>query len=101
MTDFDALSNALIDQVKLELEEASHNVEGDIYQCKTYIAERMQHLATLATLPGFDEAVKAERDAIAIALATASTIRADRFDEKILALLRGALGMVARAAIMA
>lgn len=63
-----------------------------------YTAQRTAHLAALAGQPGFEEAVAAERDAVAMFAGIASVGEADAADARLLGLIEGALIIGAKAA---
>lgn len=62
-----------------------------------YAAQRTLHLSTIVDQPGFEEAVVAERDNVALAAGIAAVDVADEADRNFLALIAGALGFAARA----
>ena len=64
-----------------------------------YAAERSAHLATLVGVEGFEVAVRAERDAVALRAGVAVTTEADAFDQRIAGAIHGALAFAARAAL--
>ncbi len=69
-----------------------------------YAAERAAHLATIVHEPGFEDAVDAERDAVALKAAQAITEAADGADAairaRIVGLVHGALSLGARALVL-
>jgi hypothetical protein len=63
-----------------------------------YTAQRAAHLATLAGQPGFEEAVIAERDAVALFAGVKLVEEADAADARFHGLIEGVLAVAAKAA---
>jgi len=63
----------------------------------TYAAERADHLSLLVAEPGFEEAVKAEADNVALEAGILAAELGDEINRGIVAAIGGALGLVARA----
>lgn len=61
-----------------------------------YAAERADHLSSIVGEPGFDEAVKAERDNVALFAAMSAVENADAADARLKGMLQGALAMGAK-----
>lgn len=62
-----------------------------------YASERAAHLERAVGQPGFAEAVRAERDAVALYAGLAAVGEADAIDDRILGIVQGALALGARA----
>lgn len=62
-----------------------------------YAAGRSAHLATLVDDPGFDQAVRAERDAVALEAGLSAVRQGDAADAQIVGIIQGAIAMGARA----
>jgi hypothetical protein len=62
-----------------------------------YVAGRSAHLATLVEDPGFDLAIRAERDAVALEAGLAAVEQAEAADARLLGIFQGVLAMGAKA----
>lgn len=54
------------DRLKAELEDAGADIETDCEELRLYVAERTNHLSTIVDQPGYELALIAERDSIAL-----------------------------------
>ena len=70
---------------------------GSVDRVAEYAAGRSAHLATLVDDPGFEYAVRAERDAVALFAGLETVASADAFDARMVGLIHGILGIAARA----
>ena len=78
--------------------ETGRDFHADMAGVQRYAAERMAHLATIpADDPHYLEAVRAERDSVALRAAINVTRSADGADAYILGVIGGALALGARA----
>lgn len=80
------------------LRELQADLQLDLADLATYTAQRTAHLSTIAGLPGFDEAVIAERDAIALRAGINAVNAADKVDSRLIGLLHGVLFLGAKMA---
>lgn len=64
-------------------------------ELRAYAAERVVHLATIAGQAGFEEALVAERDNMALKIGIATVDAADDSDRELLGVLLGALAVAA------
>lgn len=87
------LGKLLSDAVK----ETGQDLKGDLQVVTAYAAERTAVLATLVGQPGFEEAVRAERDNVALKAGIASVAAADAFDQRVVGIIQGALFIGAKA----
>ena len=67
--------------------------KGSAQEIRQYSAESMARLATLVGQPGFETAVEAERDIVAIKIGMRIAKDADKADMKALGVIEGALRM--------
>jgi len=86
----------------LILESASEmgkEIFFDLDELSLYAVQRAAHLSTITNEPGFDEAVRAERDAVALKAGISATNAADAADQRIIGVIHGALRIGALALI--
>lgn len=76
--------------------ETGRNLAGSAEDVAQYAAERAQHLARIYDQPGFDLALKAERDNVAMFAGIALVDQADAIDARILGIIEGALSIAKR-----
>jgi len=76
--------------------ETGASLQQGAAELAAYAAERAAHLATLVDDPGFQEAVRAERDAVALKAGIAVVQQADATDARILGVIHGGLALAAR-----
>jgi len=65
-----------------------------------YAAERAAHLSTLVGQPGFEEAVRAERDNVVLRAGIAATDAADAVDQRTIGIIHGVLLTGAKALLV-
>lgn len=80
-----------------EAQQVGEAIVEDLDAVATYAAERAEHLATVVGEPGFEQALQAERDNIAIRAALRTVESADNLDERILRVTSTGLQMAATA----
>lgn len=66
---------------------------GDLSAVRAYAAQRALHLSTLVDQPGYELAIRAERNNVAAELGLDVTASADKFDQRLVGLIQGALAM--------
>lgn len=81
---------AAVNDTGLELKKAKDEVA-------VYMAERTAHLAQIVGLDGFDLAVIAERDNVAMFAGLSAVAQSDAIKDRVLGILQGALWMGAHA----
>ena len=86
----------IVDQIRLEAESLGVALATDLQGVAEYAATRADHLSLAIGEPGFDLALKAERDSLALKAAVAGVQRADQVDARILAVAQGGLALAAR-----
>lgn len=88
---FSAALDTALKETGLQLQKSAHEVA-------TYAALRSVHLAGAVGQKGFQEAVVAERDAVALYAGIQAVKNADAADNRVLGLIHGALAMAFSAA---
>lgn len=73
------------------------DLTGNLDEVRAYASERMLHLSTIINEPGYEEALLAERDAVAMKAGLAAVDAGDAADAELRGLIAGALGVAARA----
>lgn len=98
MSDMNAesISREFVDLLRRNAVEAGKELASDIDSVRVYAAERLTHLSRIVGEPGFEEALAAERDAVALRAAGHAINRADAFDARILGVVEGTLALGAR-----
>jgi len=91
------IGQELVILVKGAAREAGLQLGGDMDVLRRYAATRMEHLATTYGEPGYDLALRAERDAVALAAGMTAVGTADAADARVRGVIEGALGIGARA----
>ncbi len=76
--------------------ETGVSLQKGAAELAAYAAERSAHLATLVDDPGFQEAVRAERDAVALEAGITAVQQADAADARIVGVIQGGLALAAR-----
>ncbi len=87
----------IVNNIIVEAEEMGLELSDDLESVAEYAAQRADILSLAIGEPGFEFALKAERDNIALRSAHIGVERADDIDAKILAATRGGLVLAARA----
>lgn len=77
--------------------EAGHQITVDIQEVREYAAARALHLSTIIGQKGYQKALVAERDNVALKAGVKTVIDADAADQRLTGLIMGALGAGARA----
>lgn len=86
------LANLLGDAIA----ETGANLQKTAVEIAAYAAERATHLSTLVDDQGFAEAVRAERDAVALEAGVAAVQEADAIDSRVVGVIQGGLFLSAR-----
>lgn len=98
---FETLAAEFMDMLKRNAVEAGEELVADLQSVQVYASQRMAHLATCVGQPGFAEAVRAERDSIALKACVKAADRADNIDGRVLGFIEGALTIASRALVIA
>ena len=79
------------------LAETKADLRVDLEELSAYASQRLEHLATLVGQPGYDQAVRAERDAVLLRAGIRATREADAADQRLIGILQGAMRIGAAA----
>ncbi len=90
------MGSEIVSEIMLEALDTSTEMVGDLEGLIEYVAARTGVLALSADEPGFNMAIEAERDNIALYATTEAVTRADEVDRRILAVIRGSIVLAAR-----
>lgn len=85
---FKSMLDDVVKETGVQLKEAPA-------QLALYMAERASHLATLTLEPGFDQAVIAERNSVALRAGLTAHDQAVALDWRIIGIIQGALRVAA------
>lgn len=77
--------------------EMGHQLQGELAEVTAYAAQRTTHLSTIVGQPGFDQALRAERDAVALKAGIGAVHSADAADARIVGIIQGVLAIGAAA----
>lgn len=91
------IENEFRDLIKSYLAETGEELDASADELAVYAASRAAHLATIAGEPGFEVAVRAERDSIALKAGIAVTLNAAAADQRLIGIIQGSLQVAARA----
>jgi hypothetical protein len=94
------ISQAVMLAMKAEADRSGTELRHDIEETARYAEARIDALQAAYGQPGYDEAMLAEADAIALHAAVQGVSAADRADEKVAAAVRGALSVGIQALMM-
>lgn len=83
--------------LKAALKEAGGELTMSAKKIATYMTERATHLSTVVGQPGYEKALIAERNNVAMRAGLQVADDADAFDQRILGLIQGALRIAALA----
>jgi hypothetical protein len=81
-------------QLEAVLRETGGQLKRSTAEVAAYAAERAAHLARIVGQPGFEEAVKAERDSVALYSGVNVTNNADAADNRIIGLIQGSIALL-------
>lgn len=93
MTDMEQLGSTFLSAIALPLQALGIDAPGSAAVLKKYAAESMARLATMVGQPGFEMALEAERDIVAIKAGLRISKDADNADLRFLGVVEGALRM--------
>lgn len=88
--DFERLLKDAVKETGVELRQSAADVAA-------YMGTRAVHLASISHEPGFEQAVRAERNSCALFAGIETAATADKADQRMLGFLQGLLGMGAAA----
>jgi len=91
------LGKMLGDLLEDTAKEMGRDLKGDLDSVRAFSAQRMAHLAGAIAEPGFQEALKAEKDAIILRAAGQAVKNADAVDQRLHSIVETALLIGSRA----
>lgn len=83
-------------RLRAELEHAGSDIETDWDELRAYAAERMNHLATIVGQSGYELALVAERDSIALKAGVFAVNAGVNAEQRWTGMIQGALITVAK-----
>ena len=83
--------------IESTVRETGKQLGASAQELALYATERAQYLSTIVGQPGFDEAVAAERDNVALRAGIAVIGNADAADQRVIGVIAGALAIAAQA----
>lgn len=86
----------IVAQLQAEAKALGAALTSEIEGLAAYAAGRADHLSFAIGEPGFEDALRAERDALALRASLGAVARADEIDARILAVTQGSLALAAR-----
>lgn len=101
MAAIDTLKNELADLLIQQAKGAGVELKADLESVRVYAAARMAHLATCVGQPGYQDAVLAEAQNIAMEAAIKALDQAAAADARLLGIVQGALAIGSKALIAA
>lgn len=75
--------------------EMGIELKGNLHEVRLYTIQRAAHLASIAGQPGWERAMRVERNNIALMLGIQLVTVADAADNRILGIIQGALATAA------
>jgi len=87
------LGRALSDAAR----EMGRDLTAGLAEVQEYAAQRTLYLSTIVGEPGYELALRAERDAVALRAGIVSVTYADAADQRMIGVIGGALAIGARA----
>ena len=89
-------SNEFMDSLKASLKETGRKIDVDLEEVRVYAASQMTQLALAVGEPGYDRAVIAARDNVAMKAGLLAVAHADAIDSRIVGVIQGSLFVGAR-----
>ena len=89
------------DTLTTALDEVGVSLKTDINEVVLYAEGRTHYLTTLVGQPGYQMAVIAERDNIALKAGISTSLAADASDQRITGVIHSFIGVAAKAMILA
>jgi uncharacterized YccA/Bax inhibitor family protein len=83
--------------IKDQAAEIGRDLGDNLEEVRQYAASRMLHLSAIIEQPGYLEAVRAERDNVALKLGLAAVAVGDAADQRLIGAIGGAIALGARA----
>ncbi len=101
MTALDTLKHELADLLIEQAKGAGVDLKESLDGVRVYAAERMAHLATCVGEPGYQEAVIAEAQNVAMEAAIRAIDQAAAADARLLGIIQGALAIGSKVLVAA
>jgi hypothetical protein len=81
------------------VKETGVDIEESLDSLALFMSERALHLSTIVAEPGFPQAVRAERNRVALHAGLSVAHDADKADHRMLGIVQGALALAAGALV--
>lgn len=94
-------ASTLTTLLKANALETGAELKGDLIEAETYAAQILTELTAAASEPGYDQALIAARNSIALKYAGLAVEQADKIDARVTGIIFGALGVATQALIKA
>lgn len=91
------VKDELLNLIKDGAEEVGRDLGDDLEAVAVYAEQRSAHLATITAEPGFERAVRAERDSVALKAGINVTDTATTADQRLVGLIHGGIRIAAMA----
>lgn len=95
--DVKSLGSELVAMLETAYKDEGRSIAFDTKALATYAAEEAKVLSLAISEPGFDQAIKAARDNLAMKAGLAAVVVGDRADARFYGILEGGLAIAARA----
>lgn len=93
MSNFDQIKSELAALLVDQAKAAGKDLKADLDAVRVYAAARLAHLATCVGQPGYQEAVIAEANNIAMEAAITAIDQAEAADARLVGIVQGALAV--------
>lgn len=101
MSSLNDLGDQFVSLVQAHAQEIGVELKDNLNEVSQYASERAAHLSTIVGQPGWDEALVAERDNVAIYATSAAVQQADQLDQRFVNFIGQALGLLSGALALA
>lgn len=91
--------NDLVEMLRVEASAAGRDLQTALDDIRLYTAQRAAHLSTLVGQPGFQDAVRIERDNVALHAGIVASQQADAADNRLVGIIQAGLAILARVPI--
>ena len=91
------LEGDFVELLERTAKETGRSLKASAVEVATYAADRAAYLATISGEPGFEQAVKAERDSVTLRAGIAAVAEADAIDQRVVGIIHTGLLIGARA----
>lgn len=87
------MNETFIKLLEQQLKDAGRDLNVSARDVAAYASQRAAHLSTLVADPNFMDAVKAERDNVALYAGIKAVENADAIDNRVLGIIQGAIAL--------